>query len=355
MEIHDVFQEFRTSGTYAGHTSFGDGNIHETYLVSNDAGGKFILQKLNKVVFKDLDVLIRNQLKITSHLREAVKREDLHWEIPSPIPAKNDDYLVREKGNAWRLTPYIEHTPEIEDSLPLYLKAGISYGHFIRLMSDFPVKEIQATIPDFHNLEYRLDRFKQALSSANESRKIECEQEIQTILDLEEEMLIIPRTINQGGVPIRITHNDSKIDNILFNEKEVPVSLVDLDTVMPGIVHFDFGDSIRSFTNPAKEDETEVSRIDFRIEVFESFSWGFLSALRNMLTQKEKETLVYAPSLFAYMQAVRFLTDYLQGDVYYRTEYPEHNLNRAVNQLVLLEKMRSSFREMQRIINEFNY
>lgn len=355
MEIKSIFHHFLTEETYSEAISYGEGNIHETYLIITLSGKKYILQKLNLGVFKDPEALVDNHLKIITHLRKGIAANGLQWKIPSLIPVKEHGYLFNDNGERWRLTDYIDNKKLIGHSLPMYLKAGISYGQFIKLMSDFPARELKITIPDFHNLEVRMANFKKALSEAAKELKAGCEQEVRYLLEMEEEMMIIPETIRQGGVPVRITHNDSKIDNILFDSREVPVSLVDLDTVMPGNVHFDYGDSIRSFSNPAAEDETVREKVRFRLDVFESFTWGFLAVLGKILTQKEKETLVYAPSLFAYMQSIRFLTDYLQGSVYYRTAYPEHNLNRARNQIYLLEDMRSSFREMQRIINEFNY
>ncbi len=355
MEISSIFPRFLTEERYSDSVKYGEGNIHETYLINTKSGKKYILQKLNRVVFKDLEALADNHLKITEHLKKGTSENGLHWKVPSLIPCAGGGYLFNQDGDRWRLTEFIENKMDISDSLPLYLKAGISYGLFIKLMSDFPVRELKTTIPDFHNLDVRMEYFKKSLSEAENERKLACRPEADILLAYEEEMRIIPETLSAGGVPVRITHNDSKIDNILFDTREVPVSLIDLDTVMPGIVHFDFGDSIRSFSNPSAEDEIDRNKVRFRMEVFESFSWGFLAVLGKILTQKEKETLVYAPALFAYMQSVRFLTDYLQGNVYYRTAYPDHNLNRSRNQIYLLEDMRDSFREMQRIINEFNY
>ena len=352
MKINEIFSQFLTDSTFLNSLEFGDGNIHSTYFINSKEGKKFILQKFNDYVFKDPIGLMKNTAIISDHLSGKIKERSLSWKFPKFSKTLDGSlFITDEEGKIWRLMDYIDHDPEAGKNDMSNFTAGSSFGQFIDLLSDLPAEKIVDTIPNFHNLPFRLENFKKSINSTSEKLREEAENQIKALLDREEKMLTIPNLLSSGKLPIRLVHMDTKLDNILFDKDANPVAIIDLDTVMPGIVHSDFGDALRSLENSVAEDEPDLSKMKLRIDAFTDYTRGFASSLKNLLIPAEVESLYLAPSMFAYMQAVRFLSDYLDGNKYYNIKYPEHNMVRTLNQIHLLELMEEKEEEMRDIVS----
>lgn len=353
MNKKELFELFFTGSEYQSDRSISKGNIHETLLVDCKDHRKFILQKLNTYVFRDPEALMANALLLSSHLKEKQTKANLTWSFPCFHKTIKDEYLLKQdNGEYWRLMDFIEHDSNPALNTDIYHIAGSSYGGFISLLSDLSPDLIKETIPDFHNLGSRMKTFREVVKSSDSNFLSNSEAEIEFIFSREESHSKLFNLQEDGIFPKRLTHNDTKIDNILFDNYGKPKAIIDLDTVMPGIVHSDFGDAIRSFANTAAEDENDLNLVNFKLEVFTRYAAGFITALKSILTESEKESLALAPFMWTYMQAVRFLNDYLDGSKYYKINYPEHNLVRARNQIKLLKSMEDQFSEMETIIHE---
>ena len=351
MTGKELFNHFQTGTEFREIQNLGKGNIHETFLAESGDGRKFVLQKINNNVFKDPVVLMENSVIISNHLNNKRMNEGISWTFPRFYQTGNGNYLlVDDEGSYWRLMDFIENSPPQIAGENIYLLAGSSYAELIRLLSDLPVDLIRDTIPDFHNLAYRLSNFKESIGIAAQKTLAEARDEIRYLMDMEDIYSRLEHYRQEGRFPVRLTHNDTKIDNILFDEGGNPIAIIDLDTVMQGIVHSDFGDAIRSFASSAEEDEPDLSKVSFRLDVFRQYTQGFTGRLREILTEDEKKTLILAPFMWVYMQAVRFLTDFLDGNTYYKINYPEHNLVRTRNQVRLLQSMQDHYEKMEQLI-----
>ena len=353
-ELEHIFTAFRSGAGFFSAQPFGDGHIHQTYLVKSDKpGSAFILQKINNYVFRDTHVLMENMQRITSHLAEKIPATGTGWEILEFFRTGDGKmYFTAEDGADWRLMNFIHHDTGQLSRCDVHLTAGEAYGTFINLLGDMPGPALKETIPDFHNLFKRLNDFRAAVDNALADRKKEAAGDILFASEKAEEMTYIPKILAEGKVRLRPTHNDTKLNNILFSRDGDVRAVIDLDTVMPGLPHYDFGDAIRSFGNSCLEDEKELERVSLRMDVFESFAKGFIRNLSSQLNDDEKISLVFAPPMFAYSQGIRFLGDYLTGDHYYKTAYPEHNLVRARNQFRLLSSMDEHFGRMKDVIEK---
>lgn len=351
MEIESIFLKFETNYSFKDSREFGDGNIHRTWKIESEDGKYFILQKFNNHVFKDPIGLMENTFLISKHLSIKIGEKNLKWKFPSFYKTvENELFYKMEDETYWRLMDYIDHDSRANENKERYFKAGASYGQFIDLLSDLSPNLIKETIPDFHNLYLRIETLKTIANQTTGHFKSSSEQEIKFLLDQEKRMLQIAELSKAGKFPVRLVHMDTKLDNILFDRKGNPVAIIDLDTVMPGIVHSDFGDALRSFGNTAGEEESDISKISFSLEVFEEYTRGFASSLKSVLTAMEIDTLHLAPGYFSYMQAIRFLIDYLQGSKYYNIKYPENNLVRTRNQIQLLKEITKKEHEMSLIV-----
>jgi thiamine kinase-like enzyme len=236
------------------------------------------------------------------------------------------------------------------DSLHKAFEGGKAVGRFQALLSDLPGDPLHETIPDFHNIVRRLETFHSVISDDPAGRVSSAVKEIAEIISRGEEMKVIIRLGEEGRIPIRITHNDTKFNNILFDSNDRALCIIDLDTVMPGYVHYDFGDAIRTATNTANEDSPDLSSVSMDTGIYEAYAKGYLAETKGTLNDTEIEYLAFAPKLLTYIMATRFLTDYLDGDKYYKIKYPEHNLQRNRVQIALLRSMEANYQKMQQII-----
>lgn len=347
MSTSEIADHFLIPGRVSGIDSFGKGHIHKTYKVSTSENQTFILQQLNDFVFKDPVCLTENALKICAHLQMKADDGLINWQIPHLLPLKKDGYLLNVDGKYWRMMNFIHHSLKhstVESNI--FVTAGNAYGMFNLAMEGLPASSLCETIPDFHNLGHHYALLQDARYKGIPSRKNETKEECFFLEDNYAMASRIPEMKNSGMIPLRLTHNDTKMDNILFDSEGKVISIIDLDTVMPGIIHSDYGDALRSFAATAGENVKDTAAVRVNMEAFKDFTRGFLAAVRDLLTPPEKESLVYAPALFAYMQAVRFLNDYLRGDPYYAVSYPEQNLYRSRNQIVLFKAFLKKETEM---------
>jgi len=267
-----------------------------------------------------------------------------------------ENYFVDAEGSVWRCLLYIPDTVSYDrapDAAVVY-EGGKAFGTFIRLLSDLPAENVKITIPEFHNLDFRLEQFHQAIRDGLKDRREETSSEIKMILEREEQMKLIRKLAQRGLIPLRVVHHDTKINNVLFSARKKALCVIDLDTVMPGFVHDDFGDAIRTFTNTGEEDDPDLSHISMDLSFFEAFAEGFLGAAGDMLTPLEKEYLPLSALIMTYMQTIRFLTDYLNGDTYYKIHHPKHNLQRTKAQMQLLLSMEQQLPAMQEIVKRFS-
>jgi Ser/Thr protein kinase RdoA (MazF antagonist) len=264
----------------------------------------------------------------------------------------NKNYYLDEDGNYWRLYIYVDqtHAYDIVDSEDKAYEGGYAFGRFATQVADLPAEKLHETIVDFHNIVSRLQQFSAVVAADPVGRVAEVEDKIQFVKNRSETMQMIVKLAGDNQISQRVTHNDTKFNNVLFDVNEKPVCVVDLDTVMPGYIHFDYGDAIRTAANSAAEDEQDLTIVEIDIKLFRAFTIGFLEQTHPILNEVEVETLVYAARLLTFIMGLRFLTDYIDGDNYYKINHPQHNLHRAGAQFKLLTSMESRREEMEKIV-----
>lgn len=335
--------------------SYGNGHINDTFLIENDK--RYILQRVNKSVFSRPDEMIHNIVKITEHIRnKAIMRgEDASRATLEICKTMEGDYCYQDSiGEWWRLYLFTDRTvskERLESPYDFYI-CGRAFGQFQKDLADYPANELYTTIKDFHNTPMRLENLKRAVSADVCGRVSEVQKEIAFALEREEFASSLEKAHAEGRLPLKVTHNDTKLNNILFDEVTgEPVCVVDLDTVMPGYSVNDFGDSIRFGANTANEDETDISLISLDMKMFESYAKGFLEGCGSGLGDDEIQLLPIGAMMMTYECGIRFLTDYLSGDTYFKIHRPSHNLDRCRNQFALLADMESKRAQMDEVIN----
>ncbi len=350
MSIEELCKQFKLPYDDFHHSLLGEGLINDTYLISSrntTHKEKFVLQKINKIVFNEPDKVMSNLIKINEHLEK--KGSDSLKLIESN---NGDLFVIDENDDYWRVTRYLENTRtlfEANDPLVAY-EAAKSYGKFLNDIHDLNISEIFETIPGFHNYVNRISQLNESIKNNNSDRLKFCQKEKEIISDKQKYIF----QFYDLKLPIRVIHSDTKITNILFDAESRKGKLViDLDISMPGSILYDFGDMVRSFTNTLQEDDPDVSSIDVKSDIFEQLTRGFLESTKPFILEKESKNLLLGAKLVVLIQAIRNLTDYLKGDVYYKTNYEEHNLHRAQNQLKLLEKLEYHEDKLQKMIDKY--
>ena len=334
-----IVQKFAIKGNILEIKPLGNGLINDTLLVRTDGPDDYVLQKINNAIFKDVELLQHNIDCVTAHIRRKLAGDpDIDRKVLTFLPCRETGKSYWTDGREyWRLSVFIKDAFTYETVNPEYsCYAGKAFGNFEALLADIP-DTLGETIPDFHNMELRARQLHEAVK-ANAAGRM-ADPRVQALLSglliFEEDMCRAERLYREGLLPKRICHCDTKVNNMLFDADGRILCVIDLDTVMPSFVFSDFGDFLRTAANTVAEDEPDISKVDFRMDIFEAFTRGYLEGTASFLTPVEKENLPYAACLFPYMQAVRFLTDYINGDTYYKIKYPEHNLDRARNQTAL--------------------
>ena len=350
-----IVRQFQIVGTVMAITPLGNGLINDTYRVKTleaDAPD-YVLQRINHLVFKDVALLQHNIEAVTNHLRRKLLSEgisNVDRMVLRFIPTFSGKTYHFDGQNYWRISVYITESHTIDEVTPqTSYDCGRAFGRFQEQLIDLR-EPLGETIPDFHNMELRLLQLKQAVNQNIAGRLNEVTKELELIEAHAEEMCVAERLYREGRLPKRICHCDTKVNNMLFDSDGRVLCIIDLDTVMPAYVFSDYGDFLRTAANSQPEDSPELGRITFRWDIFEAFTRGYLESTASFLTPVEREHLPFAVSLFPMMQAVRFLTDYLNGDTYYKTLYPEHNLVRTRNQLRYFQEVGARKEEMGRLL-----
>ena len=348
MDRYGAAAMFDFGGEVISVVPYGNGHINDTYAVTCSlAGGsvRFILQRLNPVVFPDRAGLMRNMIAVTGFLRKAVIRDggDPERECLRLIPLKDGSpYLTDESGDVWRATQFIENTDAylVAESPEMFASAGEAFGKFMARLGGFDASSLFEVIPRFHDTPDRYARFLASLERNAAGRMDEAKDEIAFVRERGEGCSVITDALERGEVPVRVTHNDTKLNNVLIDTatKEA-VCVIDLDTVMPGSMLYDFGDAVRVGCSTAKEDERDLSLVDFDLGLFRAFTEGYLAGAGRSVTAAELGLLPDAARLMTFECGMRFLTDFLDGDTYFKTAYPEHNLVRARTQFKLVRTM----------------
>lgn len=352
----DIVNAFEINGVSTSVKPMGEGLINDTFLVTTDSGSQYVLQRINDAIFQDVDLLQYNIEKVTSHIRskllasgvDDVDRRVLHF-----LHTKDGKPYLYRDGSYWRLMDYISDsvTCQTVDAEYSYI-AGKAFGDFQNMLSDLD-ERLEEVIPCFHNIEFRLQQLREAVKNDVVGRLSAVRDLVDVIEERSYKMCLGERLYREGSLPKRVCHCDTKVNNILFDKQGNVLCVIDLDTVMSSFVFSDYGDFLRSAANTGAEDDQDLSRVSFDMDIFESFTRGYLESA-TFLLDVERDNLPYAALLFPYMQCVRFLTDYLNGDTYYKIQYPEHNLVRARAQWQLFVSAELQESAMRAVINRYS-
>ena len=331
---------------------YGNGHINETYLVKISSGKRYILQKVNTSIFKNIDVLMSNLEAITSHLSKQTDDERRVMRLVKTTDGRS--YLRHADGTAWRMFVFVENSvclqkPECAEDV---YQCAVAFGEFQHLLRDFPADTLQETIPNFHNTPDRYRIFHEVLEKDPVGRAKEVQAEIAFALARESGAGVLVELLEAGKLPLRVTHNDTKINNVMLDaDTKTALCVVDLDTVMPGLSLYDYGDAVRCSAATAEEDEKKLSNMEMSLELYETYTRGFLTACPD-LTPLELEMLPAGAKTIALELGVRFLTDYLDGDRYFANHRPGHNLDRCRAQFKLVADMEKKWEQMHAIVKK---
>lgn len=343
---------------------FGEGHINETYAVYMPGpDGKevplYVLQRININVFKNPDQVMDNIFGVTEYLRNIIRQEggDLDRETLSYIKTKDgESYFEDDNGQPWRCLHYVPNSvcyQQVERPEQFY-QSALSFGHFLKQLGEYPAESLYETIPQFHDTRKRFRDFVEAERKDVKNRARVCRSEIDFVLAREKDCGTLMEQLEDGVLPLRVTHNDTKLNNILFDkDTEEGLCIIDLDTIMPGLAANDFGDSIRFGASTAEEDEQDLEKVHFDIDLYEIYVKGYLEMAKEVLTPAEIESLPWGARLMTLECGMRFLADFLQGDVYFKTAYPEHNLVRARTQFRLVKEMEEQFDKMKDVLKKY--
>lgn len=344
---------FHLNGNPTKCTPFGHGHINHTLKVTTDTGAEYILQKINQYVFKDPASVMQNVGAVTDYIRERVDdpRLCLHF-----LTTKDGKFHYEDdQGNFWRMYDFVGgfclDTPESDED---FYQSALAFGRFQQMLSDYDADSLTETIPEFHNTIDRYRQFKESVAEDRVGRAGQVRDEIDFVLAREEKGATLQKMRCSGELPLRVTHNDTKLNNILVDRTTGEgICVIDLDTTMPGLSMNDFGDSIRFGANHSAEDEKDLTKVNFDIDLYEAFTRGFLEGAAGSLTPEELEYLPWGARLMTLECGIRFLTDYLDGDHYFRIHRPEHNLDRCRTQFKLVKDMEEQFDAMHAVVSKY--
>lgn len=350
-ELTRLLEQFQIEGDIKVITPFGSGHINDTFRGVNaqQEAPDYLLQRVNHHVFPQVGPMMDNIWKVTEHLK---KQPASNYTSLTIIPTKQGELFHRDQqGNYWRVFIFMKGliSYDIAERLEQIYEGGKAFGSFLRDLSDFPAKELFPTIRNFHHVPWRVSNLQNAVKADTAGRVTQAKGLIDFALKVADEMCQIQRLGDQGKIPLRVTHNDTKFNNVLLDQNGRGRCVIDLDTVMPGYVHFDFGDGVRTSVSEAPEDEADLRNIQVDLERFRAFATGYLEPSRDILTPLEIAYLPLSGPMLAYIMGIRFLTDYLSGDLYYKIHFPEQNLQRAAAQLDLTKKLLERIEELKRI------
>lgn len=363
MTIKDICAHFDIAGRYLGCKEISSGNINSTFLVSFLREGekkKYILQKINSNVFKEPEKVMDNIVRVTNHVRMKVKNrgESTKTGVLRAFTSRETDepYIIDDCNNYWRCYRYIKNSITYDscDNLDLITKMGVAFGKFQNDLSDFPATTLFISIPDFHNTKKRFEALHEAIDKNPYKRVSKIKKEIDELMLFEDLACKLQLHLDNGEIPYRVTHNDTKCNNVSLDKDTGEVlAVLDLDTVMPGAIAYDFGDAVRFIANTKEEDDPNYELVSLNLDKYEAFAKGFISEVKNTLTDLEKKTLNLGVLTMTVELAVRFYTDYILGDKYFKTKYPGHNVDRANNQLALAKDIIKKLDDMESILNKY--
>lgn len=350
-----VIKNFQIEGKVSEIIPFGEGMINSTYCVTlNDNKTQYVLQKINHHIFQNVEMLQSNIQRITDHIRQKLVEageSDIDRKTLTLVSATDGKLYYFDGENYWRMTLLIPDSKTFEAVTPEFAYyAGKAFGNFQFMLADLPGDPLGETIPNFHNMEFRLKQFREAVSADSVGRLSEVTDLVNEIEKRAYEMCQCNRLYREGKIPKRINHCDTKVNNMLFDTDGKVLCVIDLDTAMPGFVMSDFGDFMRTAGNTGKEDDIDLNNVSFNMAIFKSYTTGYLESAKAFLTPIEIELLPFGARLLTYMQLTRFLADYLNGDTYYKINNPLHNLQRSKAQFKLLVSIEENYPEMEAFI-----
>jgi serine/threonine protein kinase len=350
--LKDTLQQFNLNYDDYQISTFGSGLINKTYKLTAKKGTEsYILQQINKSVFKSPLLVTKNIQNVGEYLLDKYP----NYLFVGLVPSLNGEFSVKDTdGEFFKLSKFIKNSLTINtvDNCKQAYEAALKFGEFTSLLKDFDINDLHYTLTNFHNLTVRFEEFKKQLSTADKVRLIAAKDAIDLIYKHQNIVDTYNEIVKNNLIPIRVVHHDTKINNILFDEFNSGLCVIDLDTIMPGYYISDLGDMFRTYLCPVDEEEQDLTKIKIRADIFNAITSGYLKNMGEMLSPSEKKLFVYAGKFMIYMQAIRFLTDFLANDLYYGEKYPGHNLARAKNQLTLLEQYISSSNLFEKMVTD---
>lgn len=351
LQVQQLAQQFKLEGGIKSITHFGTGHINDTFRLENSDTNApdYLLQRVNHLVFPDVGPMMNNIAKVTEHLNAKTGSQYTSLTI---IPTHDGHLFYRdESGNYWRIFIFMKNliAYDIVETPEQIYEGGKAFGAFLRDLSDFPAAELFTTLPRFHDVPWRVQNLRRAVEQDVKNRVNSCRPLVEFALEQADLMSKVQQLGDQGKLPLRVTHNDTKFNNVLLDRQGKGRCVIDLDTVMPGYVHFDFGDGVRTSVSTAAEDEKDIDKIQVDLDRFRAFANGYLEVTRDILTPLEMEYLPLSGAMLAYIMGIRFLTDHLMGDVYYKIHHPQHNFQRARAQLTLCHHLTQSLGALKKI------
>lgn len=361
FDIDEIKEHYEFPGEYTGYYSIHNGHINNTYVLEFNDNGKykaFLLQQINTYVFTDPDQLMENVVGVTEYLHKIITENggDPDRETLNVIKTKDSaPYFVSKDNRHWRCYNFITdaYTCQAIDNPVVFYNSAVAFGNFQRLLADYPADSLHETIPNFHNTVSRYNDLMKAIDKNAAGRADSVKAEIEFAKEREADTHVVVDLIAEGKLPMRVTHNDTKLNNVMFdNNTDKGICVIDLDTVMPGSSLYDFGDSIRFGANHAAEDEKDLSLVYLDLNLFEQYCRGYLESAGKSLTKTEIEYLPFSAKLMTFECGMRFLGDYLNGDTYFKVDYPEHNLDRCRTQFALVADIEKKFDKMKEIVSQ---
>lgn len=363
MTIQEICSRFDIEGKYVECIELTTGNINSTYRIKYIRDGQeknYILQKINKAVFVEPERVMDNIVRVTDYVREKIKQKGLSTKkfVLRAFTCKDDKrpFVIDSEGEYWRCYRFIANseTYDSSDNLLVIERVGQAFGRFQNCIDGFDAQSLYLTIPNFHNTILRYQAFEKAIEEDAFNRVRLVKEEIQALLDMKEQACILQNELDAGDIPFRVTHNDTKCNNVSFDKtSHEALAVLDLDTVMPGAIAYDFGDAIRFIANTLIEDNPDVENVKLDLNKYEAFTKGFITEVKDKLTKEEKNTLNLGAFAMTVELAVRFLTDYISGDRYFKTRYPGHNVDRTRNQIALAKDILVKKEQMEQIIKKY--
>lgn len=353
-----ILDQFQLKEKVVSVEPFGNGHINDTLKVTVENNEvKYVLQRINHLIFNNVDMLQNNIHTVTTHIRRKLEEKgvaDIDRKVLTFLPAKDGKNYYFDGDSYWRVCLFIPRSKSYEEVSPeLSYEAGKAFGEFQSMLSDLPEGALGETIPNFHNMEFRLQQFHEAIANDPAGRLEEVSSLVEEIEKRADSMCIQERMYREGKLKKRTNHCDTKVNNILFDEEGNVLCVIDLDTVMPGFVLSDIGDFIRTAGNTGAEDDENLDNVRVNIPIFEAYTHGYMETARSFLTPMEIQLLPYGGRLLTYMQTVRFLTDYINGDVYYKIHRPKHNLIRTKAQFKLLQSLEENAEKMDGFMKQW--